>query len=99
MISGLTALIDPTNEEISLGLDIGAIHTAEALLSARYFMYTQVYFHDVRRGYNLHLQEFLQHWLEGGKLLHEWRKLMQVTDHEVLAAMRQAWSENCFGHS
>jgi uncharacterized protein len=90
LIAGLTALIDPRNEEIALGLDIGAIHTAEALLLARYFMYTQVYYHDVRRVYDLHLKEFLQAWLEGGSFPSDWQKLMELTDHEVLAAMRKA---------
>lgn len=90
LITGLTALIDPRNEEIALGLDIGAIHTAEALLLARYFMYTQVYFHDVRRVYDLHLKEFLQAWLDGGKFPSDWRKLLELTDHEVLASMRKS---------
>lgn len=90
LIAGLTALIDPRNEETALGLDIGAIHTAEALLLARYFMYTQVYFHDVRRVYDLHLKEFLQAWLDGGKFPSDWQKLLELTDHEVLAAMRKS---------
>ncbi len=90
LISGLTALIDPSNDEIALGLNIGAIHSAEALLLARYFMYTQVYFHDVRRIYDLHLKEFLAGWLPGGKFPSDWRELTKITDHEVLAAMRKS---------
>jgi HD superfamily phosphohydrolase len=90
LIAGLTALIDPRNEEIALGPDIRAIHTAEALLLARYFMYTQVYFHDVRRVYDLYLKEFLQAWLDGGKFPSDWQKLLELTDHEVLAAMRKS---------
>jgi HD superfamily phosphohydrolase len=78
LISGLTPLIDP-NDEIALGLDIGAIHTAEALLLARFFMYTQVYFHDVRRVYDLHLKEFLEKWLSGGKFPADWQKLLEVS--------------------
>jgi hypothetical protein len=97
LVSGLTALIDPRNEEIALGLDIGAIHTAEALLLARYFMYTQVYFHDVRRVYDLHLKEFLQAWLEGGKFPADWQKLMQLTDHEVLAVIRKTAADRADG--
>lgn len=93
LISGLTALIDPRNEEVALGLDIGAIHTAEALLLARYFMYTQVYFHDVRRAYDLHLKEFLQAWLPGGKFPTGWQKLIRLSDPEVLTAMREAAAE------
>src|SRR5207302_5845214 len=30
--------------ELSLGVELGGIHASEALLLARYFMYTQVYF-------------------------------------------------------
>ena len=90
LVSGLTALIDPGNGEIALGLDIGAIHTAEALLLARYFMYTQVYFHDVRRAYDIHLKNFLQGWLKDGKFSAQWQELMKLSDHEVLAAMREA---------
>ncbi len=88
LIGGLRAVIDPTNQEIAIGLDVGSIHSAEALLLARFFMYTQVYFHDVRRVYDLHLQDFLQEWLEGGKFPADWRRLIEFSDHEVIAAIR-----------
>ena len=88
LISGLTVVIDPADNEVAIGLDIGAIHAAEALLLARYFMYTQVYLHDVRRAYDLHLKEFLAAWLKDGKFSSDWRELMKITDHEVLAHMR-----------
>ncbi len=90
LIAGLRAAIDPDNEEITLGLDIGSIHAAEALLLARYFMYTQLYFHDVRRAYDLHLKEFLQAWLPGGQFSSKWLDLLGITDHEVLSALRMA---------
>ncbi len=53
-------------------------------------MYTQVYFHDVRRVYDLHLKEFLEAWLPGGKFSAKWEDLLKVTDHEVLTALREA---------
>jgi HD superfamily phosphohydrolase len=87
LIGGLRTVIDPANQEIALGLDVGSIHSAEALLLARYFMYTQVYFHDVRQVYDLHLQDFLQEWLAGGKFPADWRELIGFTDHEVMAAI------------
>jgi len=93
LISGLTVVIDPTDNEIAIGLDIGAIHAAEALLLARYFMFTQVYCHDVRRVYDLHLKEFLIAWLEGGRFSSDWRELMKITDHEVLVAVRTALTD------
>jgi hypothetical protein len=70
------------------------MHTAEALLLARYFMYTQVYFHDVRRVYDLHLKDFLQSLLPNGKFSANWQDLMAVTDHEVLSAMREAAADH-----
>jgi HD superfamily phosphohydrolase len=83
-------VIDPSSDEIALGLDNGGIHSAEALVLARYFMYTQVYFHDVRRAYDLHLKDFLQAWLPGGRFSSNWNDMLRSTDHEVLVALREA---------
>jgi len=63
LIDGSRTLIYPATEEIALGLELGAIHSAEAPLLARYFIYTQVYFHDLRRAYDMHLKEFLLGYL------------------------------------
>ncbi len=38
----------------ALGIEAGGLQSAEALLLARYFMYSQVYFHSVRRVYEAH---------------------------------------------
>src|SRR5581483_5225554 len=53
--------------ETTLGVAEGGLHSAEALLLARYFMYTQLYFHPVRRIYDSHLKDFLGSWLRSGK--------------------------------
>jgi HD superfamily phosphohydrolase len=90
LIGGLRAVIDPDDQEIALGLDLRNIHAAEALLLARYFMYTQVYFHDVRRVYDLHLRDFLQGWLDGGKFPADWSRLAAFADDEVIAAVRRS---------
>ena len=73
-----------------LGLDAGGIHSAEALLLARYFMFSQVYFHPVRRAYDQHLIDFLQEWLPGGKFPLGAEEFMQYTDIEVTAGMLEA---------
>jgi HD superfamily phosphohydrolase len=52
--------------EPALGVEEGGIQSAEALMLARYFMYSQVYFHPVRRIYDIHLKDFLAAWLPGG---------------------------------
>ncbi len=94
LIDGLRLVIDPESENITLGLDNGGIHAAEALLLARYFMYTQVYFHDVRRVYDQHLQDFLAAWLPGGVFPTNWQELTKYTDNEVLTAMSQAATDS-----
>ena len=76
--------------EIALGIEHGGLHTAEALLLARYFMYSQVYFHAVRMVLDLHLIEFLQAWLPGGELPTEPRAHLALTDDTVFAAMQAA---------
>ena len=47
------------SDEPTLGLDYGGVQSAEALLWARYFMFSQVYCHPVRRIYDIHLKDFL----------------------------------------
>jgi uncharacterized protein len=87
LIEGLHVIIDPATDEISLGLEYGSIHAAEALLLARYFMYTQVYFHDVRRAYDVHLNEFLKYWLPNSKFPTNWIEFEKYTDNKVLDAL------------
>lgn len=78
------------SREPALGVEIGGIHSAEALLLARYFMYEQVYFHHVRRIYDYHLIEFMRaHYGVDGYNFDTAFHLSQ-TDNEVLVAMRLA---------
>jgi len=90
LIDGLRIVIDPDNDQVTLGLDVSAVRAAEALLLARYFMYTQVYFHKARRSYNIHLQEFLKAWLPDGMFSGGWQTLLKISDDEVLTAVRAA---------
>src|SRR5206468_676423 len=57
---------------------------------ARYFMFAQVYFHPVRRVYDIHLQDFLRAWLPDGKLPTEFKDVLNLTDNEVLVAINHA---------
>jgi HD superfamily phosphohydrolase len=59
---------DPESNDVILGVDEGGWHVAEAVVLARYQMFTQVYFHKTRRAYDFHLKESLQHVLPEGKL-------------------------------
>lgn len=78
--------------EPQLGVEEGGLRSAEALLLARYFMYSQVYFHPVRRIYDAHLKDFLRDWLadKGGTFPTDVERHLQLTDNEVLAAISAA---------
>jgi len=76
--------------EPTLGVEEGGLHSAEALLLARYMMYSQLYCHPVRRIYDIHLRDFLGAWLEGGKFSTSVSDHLGMTDNEVLSALRMA---------
>jgi len=76
--------------ELSLGVELGGMHASEALLLARYFMYTQVYFHAIRRAYDHHLMTFLRAWLDHGKFSTNLEDHLAITDNEVMANMLYA---------
>jgi HD superfamily phosphohydrolase len=77
-------------DRLALGVDAGGVHSAEALALARYFMFSQIYFHGVRRIYDLHLRDFLKAWLPGGRYPTEYESHLAMTDDEVGAEMRAA---------
>ncbi len=78
---------------LTLGIEQGGLQSAESLLWARYFMYTQLYFHPVRRVYDFHLQQFLKEWLPNGKFNVDLVEHLRLTDAEVISAMRLAASD------
>jgi HD superfamily phosphohydrolase len=73
-----------------LGIESGGLDSAAGLLLARYFMYSQVYFHPVRRAYDFHLQDFLCSWLGENGLPTDLNKFLLLTDNEVLVELREA---------
>jgi hypothetical protein len=50
-----------------LGFAEGGWHAAEGLVLARYFMFTQVYFHKTRVAFDIHLKGALKELLPGGR--------------------------------
>lgn len=81
---------EPGSQEPALGIEEGGLHSAEALLLARYFMFTQVYCHHVRRIYDIHLKDFLKSWLPGGMFSTSIEDLLQITDNEVTTELSKA---------
>lgn len=89
-----TMRILPENEEDGsepvLGIEFGGLDSAAGLLLARFFMYSQVYFHPVRRAYDFHLQDFLCSWLGENGVPADLNKFLLLTDNEVLVELRKA---------
>jgi uncharacterized protein len=78
------------NPEPELGIELGGMQVAESLLVARYLMFSQVYFHPVRRIYDLHLKAFLKQILSGGVYPTDLNEFVGMTDNEILGKIREA---------
>jgi uncharacterized protein len=78
------------SDEPALGLEAGGLESSEGLMIARYFMYKQVYLHHIRRAYDIHLKDFLLDWLPGGKFSTAINTHLNISDVEVLSAIREA---------
>lgn len=98
-----TIRILPKEEDGSLepvlGIEQGGLHSAEALLLARYFMFTQLYFHPVRRIYDIHLKDFLKEWPSSDYFHTTLKDYLKLTDNEILTELsRAAGDESFMGH-
>ena len=80
----------PQSEEPVLGVQAGGVQSVQALLLARYFMYSQVYFHPVRRIYDNHLIDFLKKWLPGGVFPTSPEEIQNFTDIDATNAILEA---------
>jgi HD superfamily phosphohydrolase len=78
---------DGAGGEPALGVEEGGLQSAEALMLARYFMYSQVYFHPIRRIYDIHLIDFFREWLDGSVFSTNLEEFLRLTDNEVTAAL------------
>lgn len=88
------------SQEPTLGVELNGLHSAEALLLARYFMYEQVYFHPVRRIYDQHLIDFMVFHYGANGYRRDIAFHLSQTDNEVMGAIRAARSdENSPGHA
>jgi hypothetical protein len=66
LINTMTAIPGTEGRPPRIGIKKGGWHAAEALVLARYFMFTQVYFHKTRVAYDVHLKGALQELLPNG---------------------------------
>lgn len=68
LINTLALGIEPETGDVILVVEEDGWHVAEALVIARYLMFTQVYFHKTRRAYDHHLNEACKAVLKRGHL-------------------------------
>jgi len=87
LYTGDTDTSDDFSKEPMLGIEEGGLFSAEALLLARYFMFSQVYCHHVRRIYDIHLKDFLASWLPERVFSNEISAHLDITDNEVFSAL------------
>jgi uncharacterized protein len=86
-----------TDEEATepvLGCERGGLQSAEQLLLARYFMFSQVYHHPTRLAYNEHLKDFLMLWLPDRVFPADVEGHLSRDDTDVLLAVKQAAADS-----
>lgn len=88
LIDTLTLSEDADTGAVKLALEYGGLYAAEGLLTARYFMFSQVYFHNVRGAYDSHLGRFLGRHLSGGTLPTDLDAYMDLDDVSLIHQMR-----------
>lgn len=66
LLDTMLPLEDPETGEWGVGVEEGGVHALEALVMARYYMFTQVYFNVTGKALELHFNEWLKengvHW-------------------------------------
>lgn len=78
-----TLRVKPANEGgLELSIERGGIHILEAMVLARYWMFTQVYFHKTRRIYDIYLSEYLKLWYSN-----QYQDLLGVLKEDDLSVM------------
>jgi hypothetical protein len=65
LIDSLRILWDDEQQKAVIGIEKGALHAAEAMQLARYYMFEQLYYHRVRRALDAHLRQYLRLYLGG----------------------------------
>jgi HD superfamily phosphohydrolase len=92
LLNTLTVIDHPATGVPVLAIEAGGRLAAEGLVLARYFMFIQVYFHDVRRIYDRHLVDFLSAKLPEGRFPAKLDEYIKLTDDIVRAEIDEACS-------
>jgi hypothetical protein len=88
LLETLLPLADPKTGNWGVGLEEGGVHAVEALVMARYYMFTQVYFNATGKALELHLNQWLE---EKGQLWPDAAEaFLEEDDISVWSAMRRS---------
>jgi HD superfamily phosphohydrolase len=92
LLDTVLPLEDPETGALGIGVEEGGVHALEALVMARYYMFTQVYFNVTCKAMELHLNEWLLE--QGIRWPDEPDAFLAQDDVSVWEALRQSESEH-----
>ena len=75
-----------------MAIEHGGLHALEAMVPARYFMFTQVYFHKIRRAYDHHLLDFLKKYVKNYP--HSLKEYVKCDDNVIFSLMRKHFKDD-----
>jgi HD superfamily phosphohydrolase len=88
LIQSLCLIEDPGGAgNLVIAIEHGGLHALEAMVLARYFMFTQVYFHKIRRAYDRHLLDFLEAYV--GRYPTSLNEYVKWDDNVVFSLLRK----------
>jgi HD superfamily phosphohydrolase len=88
LLDTVAPIRDPDRDEWGIGVVEGGVHALEALVLARYYMFTQVYFNVTGKALELHLSQWLLE--EGVRWPADPEAFLLEDDVAVLARMRRS---------
>jgi uncharacterized protein len=81
-------IVEGSEGGLELAVERGGVHSLEALILARYYMFAQVYFHKVRRIFDLYLIEYMKYWANG-KFTKRFMDAVKYDDEDVHSALKR----------
>ena len=98
ILDTITLYDEDPSRTLRLGIEEGGLHSIEGFILARYFMFTQVYFHPVRRAYDLILAEFISELLKEnggtGRYPEQLAQYLEWDDWRILHALKERMNED-----
>ena len=88
LLDTMLPIRDPETGEWGVGVDEGGVHALEALVMARYYMFTQVYFNVTGKAMELHLNEWREE--RGVRWSAEPEAFLGQDDVSVWSALRRS---------